>query len=108
MTSLRSRARGSATRPTLALYIGESCDSCRVAVEVAERVRREFLHVDVRIIDLGLSSERRPYGVFAVPTFMLDGEVVSLGTPSWARLMPLLGLAQDGVAQDHQDHGEGS
>ncbi len=109
VTSFRPRVHEPATRPTLAVYIGENRDSCRVAVEVAERVRREFPHVDVRVIDLGVSSGQRPDGVFVVPTFMLDGEIVSLGTPSWERLMPLLGFAQDGFSQDGLAHdGDGS
>ena len=77
-------------RPILTLYIEQGCLSCAAAVEVAERARRTFPHVDVRVIDFGVSSDVRPDRVFAVPTFMLDGEVVSLGTPSWDRLEPLL------------------
>ena len=90
MASVQLPSGSAAGRPTLALYIGESCDSCRAALEVAERAGREFPHIDVRVVDLSVSSEQRPDGVFAVPTFLLDGEVVSLGTPSWNRLAPLL------------------
>ena len=90
MASVQRPPGSAAGRPTLALYIGESCDSCRAAVEVAERAGREFPHIDVSVVDLGVSSELRPEGVFAVPTFVLDGEVVSLGTPSWKRLASLL------------------
>jgi len=56
----------------------------------------------------GYRSEERTDGVFTVPTFVLDGEVVSLGTLSWERLMPLLEFEQDSFAQDQGDQGNGS
>jgi len=47
--------------------------------------------VQVRILDLGVvSSDSVPDGVFATPTFVLDNEVVSLGTPAWEELVTLL------------------
>lgn len=86
-------------RPILILYIEQGCLSCGDSIEVAERARDAFPHVDVHVIDLGVSSDMRPDRVFAVPTFMLDGEVVSLGTPSWERLEPLLRSAlNDGAS----------
>ena len=93
MTSLETATPSAGPRPKLVLYIGEKCPSCALAVEVAERARVEFPHVDVSVVDLGVSSEEQPEGVFAVPTFLLDGTVVSLGTPSWERLAPLLAVA---------------
>ena len=90
LTFLEQSAASPDGRPALAVYIGENCDSCRVAVEVAERVRREFPRVDVSVVDLDVSAGPRPDKVFAVPTFILDGEIVSLGTPTWERLAPLL------------------
>ncbi len=93
MTSLQTTTPSAGPRPTLVVYIDENCPSCARAVEVAERARVEFPHIDVSVVDLGVSSEEQPEGVFAVPTFLLDGTVVSLGTPSWGRLAPLLGVA---------------
>ncbi len=93
MTSPQATAQSAGRRPTLVLYIDENCPSCASAVEVAERARVEFPHVDVSVVDLGVSSEDQPDGVFAVPTFLLEGTVVSLGTPSWERLAPLLEVA---------------
>ncbi len=86
-------------RPILTLYIEQGCLSCGDSIEVAERAQDTFPHIDVHVIDLGVSSDVRPDRVFAVPTFMLDGEVVSLGTPSWERLEPLLRSAlKDGAS----------
>lgn len=62
------------------------------------RVAAEFDDVATRLIDLSVSSEQKPDAVFAVPTFMLDGRVVSLGTPSWASIVETLKRADAGGA----------
>ncbi len=84
---------------TLSLFVEEGCASCGLAIEVAERAREQYPRLDVKVVDIGVSSEQQPQGVFAVPTFVLDGEVVSLGTPSWERLVPLLDAALNGRAR---------
>jgi hypothetical protein len=77
--------------PSLTLFVEEGCRACAHALEVLEQVRREFAGLRVSSIDLGsVSSDEVPPGVFAAPTFVLDGEVISLGTPTWERLSPLL------------------
>ena len=103
MTSPQVTARSASPRATLTLYIDENCPSCAHAVEVAVRARVEFPRVDVSVVDLGVSSEEQPEAVFAVPTFLLNGTVVSLGTPSWERLAPLLEAA---VGARRVDNGE--
>lgn len=80
----------------LAVFVEAGCASCRLAIEVADRAREQYPALDVKVVDIGVSSEQRPQGVFAVPTFVLDGEVVSLGTPSWDRLAPLLDATLNG------------
>ena len=68
------------------VYVHGGCLPCAQARELAECARRDFPTVGVEVIDLGLSSEPPPEGVFAVPTVVLDGEVISLGSPSWDEL----------------------
>lgn len=71
----------------LRVYVDEGCFACEHALEVAERVRRDLPAVEVQIINLHLATEQdRPEEVFAVPTFTLDGAIVSLGTPTWEDL----------------------
>jgi hypothetical protein len=54
---------------------------------VAERVRRDLPAVEVQVIDLNLATgQEHPEEIFAVPTFTLDGALVSLGTPAWEEL----------------------
>ena len=75
----------------LTVYVEEGCRACGHALEVIERVQREFPALRISTVDLGgVSSHEIPNGVFAAPTFVLDGEVISLGTPTWERLAPLL------------------
>jgi CRP-like cAMP-binding protein len=81
---------------TLTVYVEQGCPSCHAAREVAERVRAIYPEVKVLVVDLGdVSSEEVPPQVFAAPTFLLDGEVVSLGTPAWETLTALLERAPD-------------
>ena len=82
---------GVAAASSLTLFIEEGCRSCAHALEVLERAQDEFPSLQVSTIDLGsVSSDQIPPGVFAAPTFVLDGEVISLGTPTWDRLATLL------------------
>jgi len=76
---------------TLTLYVEESCTSCGPARAVADRVAREFPSIRARIRELGVvDSNAVPAGVFAAPTFVLNDDVVSLGTPDWDELSALL------------------
>ena len=103
MTALQPPECGASARPKLVVYVHEGCLSCANAIEVAGRVRREFPQVDVSVVDLAVSSEQQPDRVFAVPTFMLDGELASLGTPSWERLLRLLEATLGIAAPDGGD-----
>ena len=86
----RWRAASRASVVTLCLYVESGCRSCANALELARRVRAEYPSVEVRVIDIGVSSEQLADGVFAVPTMVLDGEMISLGTPSWERIARVL------------------
>lgn len=84
---------------SLTLFVDQLCTSCGPAREVAARVAREFPGVRVRVLDLGVvSSDSVPEDVFAAPTFMLNNQVISLGTPAWEELSVLL--------QPHQPEGD--
>jgi hypothetical protein len=79
----------------LDIYVTENCWTCEESRRIASRVKRECAHVDVELIDL--NSGPKPSFVFAVPTYVLDGRVVSLGNPSWETLLERL-WAADGTA----------
>lgn len=73
--------------PELVLYVSGGCAACRDALFVMARAQRRFPGMTARVVDLDVSSEPAPDDIFAVPTFTLDGDVISLGTPAWDALV---------------------
>ena len=69
----------------LEVFIESGCLSCDRAVRLAKDVETDYPQLSVRVIDIG-GDATRPEEVFAVPTFMLNGRVVSLGNPSVSEL----------------------
>lgn len=66
----------------LEIYVAPDCFGCDIATELASKLRTMALpNVDVRLIDLGEPESVRPDIIFAVPTYVLDGQVLSLGNP---------------------------
>lgn len=74
----------------LDIYVAQHCNNCAYAYEVAAEIRRQFPHVEVRIIDLGNTTEIIPETIFATPTYLLNGRVWSLGNPSPAKVQATL------------------
>lgn len=48
---------------------------------LAAEVTRQFPQIITEIINLDDPCSAKPASVFAVPTYLLDGEVVGLGNP---------------------------
>lgn len=68
--------------PRLEVYVSSECLNCGEAVRLAEEVAERYPRVAVRIIDVGeLDGNPPPDPIVAVPTYLLDGRVVSLGNP---------------------------
>lgn len=71
-----------ASRKTLDIYVTPGCLGCDRARHVADEVRtRRLPGVEVRLFDLGDPETVRPVSVFAVPTYLLNDQVLSLGNP---------------------------
>ena len=64
----------------LHVYVEAGCSTCRRAVDIARKVDGAYAGVAVRVIDTG-RAEGIAADVFAVPTFVLDGKLLSLGNP---------------------------
>ena len=80
-------------RCVLEIYVAGNCFGCATAREMAACLRaRTRPDLDVRLIDLAAPGAVRPPAVFAVPTYLLDGRVLSLGNPEAAWLRDRLGL----------------
>ena len=71
----------------LDIYIEPDCLTCDYAYEVAEHVRSELPEVNVTMIDLSDPETSAPPSVFAVPTYVLNGERLSLGNPDKEELI---------------------
>ncbi len=69
-------------RASLAVFVSAHCWQCPEARSIAEDMGDEFDSLDVRVIDLDSPHAQKPASVFAVPTFLLNDQVVSIGTPS--------------------------
>jgi len=80
----------------LEVFVTPGCEACEHARMLALRAAEEFHDLDVAVIDLDETAAELPPQVFAVPTFLLNGTIVSLGNPSWERLSTL--LAAGGMA----------
>jgi Thioredoxin domain len=64
----------------LEIYISDQCPNCREAVLIAEQAR-SITGLEVTVVNLDEPGQRVPAQVFATPTYVLDGLVVSLGNP---------------------------
>jgi predicted thioredoxin/glutaredoxin len=66
----------------LDIYIDDACLGCQEARKIAGVVSEQLPRVAVNLIDLTQPSAEKPSGVFAVPTYVLDGETLYLGNPA--------------------------
>jgi alkyl hydroperoxide reductase subunit AhpF len=74
----------------LKIYISEHCWGCIVAREVAEQMQQLYPKLAVKLVDLDGAEEEKPEEVFATPTYVLNGRVVSLGNPRVEALCELI------------------
>ena len=67
--------------PRLDVYVSSECLNCDEAVSLAEQAAARYPNVEVRVIDLDPGGSPPPDPVVAVPTYVLNGRVISLGNP---------------------------
>lgn len=65
----------------LEIFVSAHCFGCQEARRLAKAVAERFGDVRVRLVDLDAEPEARPEHVVAVPTYLLDDAVISLGNP---------------------------
>ncbi len=71
----------------LAIYVSQGCAGCERAHQIAASLQGAYPGVAVDIVDLKRTPpDAVPEEVMAVPTYILDGVVVSLGNPNVATL----------------------
>ncbi|MFP3853576.1 MAG: thioredoxin family protein [Anaerolineales bacterium] len=71
----------------LEIYVENECANCQPAFDIAEMVQEQVPEVNVSILDLSRSDVHRPEKVFAVPTYLINGETHSLGNPDGESLV---------------------
>lgn len=64
----------------LEIFIHQGCASEQSARRVADEIRQEFPDWKISVKELG-SARAEFLGIFAAPTFALDGRVVAVGIP---------------------------
>ena len=81
----------------LQVYIIDDCWACEESRRIVAEIAPQFPDVTVELLDLTLVEQ--PDNVFAVPTYVLDGRVISLGNPDRQALREKLqsALAHVGV-----------
>lgn len=81
----------------LQIFITDACWSCEESRRIAAETKARFKDVEVALIDL--NSSERPATVFAAPTYVLNGKVISLGNPRrealWAQLTQSLNQSRN-------------
>jgi hypothetical protein len=75
----------------LNIYIMPNCFGSERAYQLADRIGTwRIPNLAVRLCDLSHSDSSKPVAVVAVPAYVLDGRVISLGTPDEPWLYQLL------------------
>ncbi len=69
----------------LQVYIKTDCEVCSRARQLAKHADEQFPNLEVDIVDMNKTQPDRD-NVFAVPTFVLEGRVLSLGNPAESEL----------------------
>ena len=65
----------------LSIYISRHCWGCREAQKIAEQMHQSYPELTVELIDVDRAEVETPDKVFATPTYLLNGRIVSLGNP---------------------------
>jgi hypothetical protein len=65
---------------TLTVYIADDCWSCAETRRILDDILPQFPDLLLNLVNTQL--EPLPDHVFAVPTYLLNGEIVSLGNPT--------------------------
>lgn len=71
----------------LEIYIADDCPTCaETRYLIATLRQKNYTNLTVDLLNLSNPDTIYPDNVFATPTFVLNGRVISLGNPSWAEL----------------------
>jgi hypothetical protein len=74
----------------LRVFVAKHCWGCKEAREIASQMQQGYPELTVEVIDLDGVRVEKPEEVFATPTYLLNGRVVSLGNPRPERLRKMI------------------
>jgi hypothetical protein len=81
----------------LQVYTSADCWTCAETERIVLEIANRFPDVEVNVLDL--MSPEKPDEVFAVPTYLINGRIVSLGNPTRKELAQKLMNAQNGATR---------
>lgn len=64
----------------LEIYVSDQCANCQEAIMIAEAAR-SITGLNITVMNLDVPEQPMPLQVVAVPTYILNGLVISLGNP---------------------------
>jgi hypothetical protein len=73
----------------LEIYISDHCDNCQEALRQA-KLARTVAGVEVRVINVDVTSDAVAKRIIATPTYVLDGRIISFGNPYREDLLNML------------------
>ncbi|MCA9934623.1 MAG: hypothetical protein KC415_11900 [Anaerolineales bacterium] len=77
----------------LQVYTAQDCWGCEETVRIVAEMRAEFPDIPIELLDT--AETPLPEFVFAVPTYVLNGRIISLGNPTRAELRQKLAAAYE-------------
>jgi hypothetical protein len=63
----------------LLVYVKDDCWTCAESRRIVAEIMPQFPQISVELVDM--ETPNRPKNVFAAPTYVLDGRIISLGNP---------------------------
>jgi len=83
----------------LEIVVGPDCAGCDTARRLASELAQLGLPgVTITVVDLSEPGVVRPAPVFAVPTYVLDGRIISLGNPEFEWIVDVVSPVSTPVA----------
>ena len=65
----------------LRVFVSSTCPLTKRVAEVTAEIQRRLPSLHIEIVDIDMALEPLPDVVFSVPTYVLNGRVVSRGNP---------------------------
>ncbi len=81
----------------LSLYVTSDCFSCKESVSIISEVAMRFPGLITEVVYLDEAGASKPDQVFAVPTYLMDGNILFMGNPY---LETMVSSIQDALLRD--------